>query len=344
MIRVRAWLVALALTLWTALSFAQPAAAHVHADDALARRDIALSIPSVPASYVTEQLGPLAVSYPRAMRPVFESALARAAQDARAVGVPVGLPELPRLSVRLVPDFDAMRALSPLEMPPPAYASGVAYPTIGLTLVSARAPATGEATRVAQVLRHELSHLVWGAATNQAEGPRWFTEGLAVEQSGEQSFERFQSMAQASYTRGLVPWSQLDGRFAGSNAQVEMAYAQGADIVGWLLRRDGPGRFAVLSERLRQGAPFPEAMRVAFGRTLTGLEEEWRDDVRSRFALAPLWAGSGLVTVVFLVMMGAAALRRWRRSSKTRARWAAEERARRQPPRWVVITPGLRGD
>jgi hypothetical protein len=339
MSRLAAWLLALSLWLVAAAAHAQP-----HPDDALAARDVALSIPAVPAGYAVEQLGPLAVSYPRAMRPLFADALARAERDARAVGAPLGMPELPRLAVRLVPDAAAMRALSPPEMPPPAYASGVAYPTIGLTLVSARAPSTGDATRVAQVLRHELSHLAWGAATGQAEAPRWLTEGLAVEQSGEHTFERFQSMAQASFTRGLAPWSRLDARFGGSAEQVDVAYAQGADIVGWLLRRDGPGRFAVLAERLRGGDPYPEAMRTAFGATLAGLEEEWRADVRGRFALAPLWAGSGVVTVVFLVMMGAAALRRWRRSAKTRARWAAEERARRQPPRWVVVTPGMRRD
>ncbi|MDO9018826.1 MAG: hypothetical protein Q8S73_22565 [Deltaproteobacteria bacterium] len=337
--RLVAWLFALALSLAALPALAQ----HAH-DDALAARDVALSIPAVPADYATVQLGPLAVSYPRAMRPVFADALGRAERDARAVGTPMGMPELPRLSVRLVPDDAALRALSPPEMPPPRYASGVAYPSIGLTLVSARAPVTGDATRVAQVLRHELSHLAWGVATGQAAGPRWFTEGLAVEQSGEHSFERFQSMAQASFSRGLAPWAQLDARFGGSAEQVDVAYAQGADIVGWLLRRDGPGRFAVLAERLRDGDAFPVAMRTAFGASLAGLEEEWRADVRSRFALAPLWAGSGVVTVVFLAMMGAASLRRWRRSAKTRARWAAEERARRQPPRWVVVTPGMRGE
>lgn len=339
MSRLVAWLFALALSLAGLPALAQ----HAH-DDALAARDVALSIPAVPADYATVQLGPLAVSYPRAMRPVFADALGRAERDARAVGAPMGMTELPRLSVRLVPDDAALRALSPPEMPPPRYASGVAYPSIGLTLVSARAPVTGDATRVAQVLRHELSHLAWGVATAQAAGPRWFTEGLAVEQSGEHSFERFQSMAQASFSGGLAPWAHLDTRFAGSAEQVDVAYAQGADIVAWLLRRDGPGRFAVLAERLRDGDAFAEAMRTAFGASLAGLEEEWRADVRSRFALAPLWAGSGVVTVVFLAMMGAAALRRWRRSAKTRARWAAEERARRQPPRWVVVTPGMRGD
>ncbi len=340
MSRLKTWLLSLALWIMTTPTFAQP---HSH-DDALPSHDIALSIPSVPSDYATEQLGPIAVSYPRAMRPIFAEALARAERDARAVGAPLGMAELPRLSVRLVPDVVTLRLLSPPEMPPPQYASGVAYPSIGLTLVSARAPGTGEATRVGQVLRHELSHLVWGVATGQASGPRWFTEGLAVEQSGEHTFERFQSMAQASFTHGLAPWALLDRRFAGSPDQVDVAYAQGADIVGWLLRRDGPGRFAVLAERLRGGDSFPIAMRTAFGATLTGLEEEWRADVHSRFALAPLWAGSGVVTVVFLLMMGAATLRRWRRSSKTRARWASEERARRQPPRWVVVTPGMRRD
>jgi hypothetical protein len=338
--RAAAWLLLLVVSL-----FSVPAVAQTHRpDDAMPSRDIALSIPALPAGYATEQLGSIAVSYPRAMRPVFADALARAERDARSVAAPLGLTQLPRLSVRLVPDDGALRALSPPELPPPRYASGVAYPSIGLTLVSARAPQGGEATRVAQVLRHELSHLVWGVATGQADGPRWFTEGLAVEQSGEHTFERFQAMAQASFTHGIAPWSELDQRFSGSTEQVNLAYAQGADIVAWLLRRDGPGRFAVLAERLRGGDAFPVAMRTAYGATLVGLEEEWRADARARFALAPLWAGSGVLTLAFLGMMGAAALRRRRRSTKTRERWDAEERRRRQPPRWVIVTPGMRGD
>ena len=330
-----------ALLLSSGIATAQALPAH---GDALTGGDVALSIPRVPDAFATEQRGAVSVSYPRSMRPVFAAALDRIGRDADAVRVPLGLQELPRLSLRFVSDAAEMRALAPPEMPPPAYASGVAYASIALALVSARSPGDGAATQVAQVARHELAHLIWGAASGQAPSPRWLSEGLAVEQSGEHTFERFESMARASFTHRLAGWVDLDARFSGGADSVEVAYAESADIVAWLIRRDGAGRLAVLAERLRAGDAFSAAMQTAFGRTLPGLEEEWRADVHSRFALAPFWAGSGLVSVLTVGIVALAGIRRWRRSARTRARWAAEDRAKRQPPRWLIFTPGARRD
>ncbi len=303
---------------------------------------LALSIPNVPAGFATEQRGPLAISYPQAQRALFAGAIARLADDAAAVATPLGLQELPRLSVRFANEAAGMRALAPPELPPPAYASGVAYASIGMAIVSARSPGDGSATAVAQVARHELAHLVWGVATGQAPSPRWFSEGLAVNQSGERSFDRFEALARASVEHRVVRWDELDARFNGGAEAVDLAYAESADIVAWLIRRDGAGRLAVLAERLRAGDTFVEALHVAYGRAAAGLEEEWRGAVHDRFALAPLWAGSGLAGVLLLGAVAIAGLRRWMRSQRTRARWAAEDRARRQPPRWLIFTPGAR--
>src|SRR5581483_6331786 len=115
-------------------------------------------------------------------------------------------------------------------------AVGVAYPVVRLALVSASAPRTWDASPMPQVLRHELSHLALAEATGHAPLPRWFSDVSAVEQSGEHSFERFEALARASFTGGIVPVRRLDAAFWASREQVEVAYAQAADFVAFLRR------------------------------------------------------------------------------------------------------------
>ncbi len=127
-----------------------------------------LTVPPLPLDHVTERHGPLTISYPRALKPVVENALRRAEGDARAVAAQFGMREIPPLAVRLVADPEMMRRLAPRRAPPPAYAVGVAYPAVRLALVSSMAPRTRSASNVAQVLRHELSHLLLAEATHHA--------------------------------------------------------------------------------------------------------------------------------------------------------------------------------
>ncbi len=304
-------------------------------DDALPAG--ALTVPALPVDHVSERRGPITVSYPRAIKPVIEGALRRVEGDARAVASQFGMREVPPLSVRLVSDPEMMRRLAPREAPPPAYAVGVAYPAARLALVSATAPRTWEASNVAQVLRHELSHLMLAEATNHAALPRWLAEGIAVHQADEHSFERFQELASASWTGRLVPLRRLDDGFSEGPDQVNVAYAEATDFVGYLLRIDGPTRFAIMLDHVREGASFEDAVSQTYGASLPRVEEEWRHDLDGRVAFAPLWAGTGLLSIAGAVLVVAALIRRRLKNKATLARWESEERARRSN-RWMLLT------
>lgn len=350
------WL-ALAFVLTTAVASAQtppPGAPDlterlgVHAArDLVDGANVTLTVPELPRDYVTERRGPLEISFPTRLRPLVSSSLARAEQDARALAAQFSLATIPTLRVRLVGDPGAMRALAPAEAPPPAYAVGVAYPAVRLALVSATAPSTWEASDMPRVLRHELSHLLLAEATHHAAIPRWLAEGIAVEQAGEHSFERFQELAVASFTGRVVPLRRLDAGFSDTPSQVNAAYAQSADFVGWLVRKDGVGRFGILLAHLREAMTFEDAFRETYGASLTHVEEEWRHDMDGRFALAPLWAGTGIAWGLGAVLLLAATVRRRLRAKATIARWDREEKAREDrlkalfAPRVVVFTPGL---
>jgi hypothetical protein len=301
-----------------------------------------VTVPALPSDHVTERRGPLSISFPRAMRPVVETALARAERDARAVATQLGVTELPPMSVRLVADAAMMRRLAPQELPPPAYAVGVAYPMVRLVLVSATAPQTFEASNMAQVLRHELSHLLFAEASGHRPLPRWLAEGIAVHQSDENTFERFQELATASWSGRLLPLAHLDEGFAEGPTEVSVAYAQSADFTGYLLRKEGAARFAVMLGHVRDGSTLDEAVRETWGSDLLRIEEDWRHDVGDRMAFAPLWAGTGVFSLLGVLLVGVALVRRRRRNRQVVDRWEREERVARTA-RWTLLgRPPLR--
>lgn len=327
---------ALALTL-TALVPSAAAAQPVSHRDVIAPTGVWLEAPPLPADYVEVRRGEVSIAYPRAMAPLAAPIVERAESDARALRAQLGVESAPTLRVRVVPDIAALRALAPRNAPPPDYAVGVAYPTISLALVSVRQHDQSATPSVQKVFRHELAHVMLGLATNHAPVPRWFAEGLAIEQAAERTFERMERLAMASFSGGLIPWRTLDGSFSEGHGEVDVAYAQSADMVNWLIRMQGPARLPVLTMHLRAGVPFEGAVRETWGRTLAGMESEWRDDARTRFTLAPLWSG-GFLGIAGAALTMAAVMRRRSRAKKTLARWDREERAR---SRFMVIVPGL---
>jgi hypothetical protein len=284
-----------------------------------------LTVPPVPTGYVTERRGAVRVSYPPAFASVFAPALRAVESDVRSLSAQLALAEVPALEVRLVPDADAMRALAPVGAPPPAYAVGVAYPSLRLTLVSARAPVTWEVSDARRVLRHELSHLLLGIATNDASIPRWFSEGVAIEQAAEHPFERFEELARASISGSLIPLSRLDESFGERHGEVNLAYAESADFVGYLLGRDGPARLGVFASHLRAGLPFDEALRRTWAMSLMTAERAWREQVANRHLLLPFALGSGVLSLASAALVFVAFVRTRRRGRATLSRWEAED-------------------
>lgn len=283
----------------------------------------ALVAPPLPASYRRVNRGPLHLAYAPEIESAVQLTLNHVLQDATSLSEQLGLARVPELEIRLVPTEQDLRTLAPLNAPPPQYAVGVAYPSIRLTLVSLREPQTAALADMRRVLRHELSHLLLAIATNDAPIPRWFSEGLAVTQAAEHSFERFEQLMLASWSKTLIPLAQLNDGFSSSADDVSLAYAESADFVSHLLQRDGLARLAVFCDHLRHGVEFAEGIKQTWGNTLQGAELTWKDDLKNRHMLLPFVAGTGL-------MWGASALLLfigW---------WRAKLRSKRKLKRWEV--------
>lgn len=286
----------------------------------------ALELPPAPSTFNVADRGWIHFAYPASTRSRVQP-LMRAADEVRAeLGRRLGQSVLRNVHVRVARTPFEMTTLAPEGAPYPKYAQGVAYSEIGLVLLTLDPGQAGSMFDLGEVFRHELAHLALGDAIIDSERvPHWFNEGLAVHLSGESSLARLRTLTTATLSGRLIPLSQLDRGFPADAISAEVAYAEAADVVRFLLRQEDRERFPALITRLRNGEPFASALRDAYGVDLWTLEHEWHEDVAKRYSFLPVFFSGSLIWIGVLVLFALAWRRRRRQSRETLERWAREE-------------------
>jgi hypothetical protein len=285
----------------------------------------AVKLGALPADFERIEAGWLVLEFPASVREQVEAA-GRDAQDFRArLSSDLGQPVLSHVLVRVARGPQQMNELAPEGAPPPPYAAGVAYPPLHLILLSLVAPETWEAPDLAEVLRHELTHLALDEAVEDRHVPRWFNEGFAIHESGELALKRLGVLWDATVSHRLLPLADLDRGFPADGAEVGIAYAESADVVRFLMRDDDRARFGSLVQRVKAGTPFERALGDAYSTDLRKLEFEWREEASHRFGLVPMLTGGGALWTLVAALAAVAWIKRRRRAKAKLAQWAREE-------------------
>lgn len=188
----------------------------------------------------------------------------------------------------------------------PAWASGLAYPALGLVIVDVQASARGGSA--AQVLRHEIAHVALARAGG-GRLPRWFSEGFAILHAGEWSFSRSATLARAVGADALLPVADLERGWPSSPTDVDLAYAQSVSLVTFLLRVEDGAAVRRLVAQLGTGHPFDTAFAAAFGQPVAGAEIDWKRSLRSRWGWLPVAFDPNLAWGLAAVLLVLGALR-----------------------------------
>jgi len=328
-------LLALATALFVALlvaparrAFAAEPVVSAPRDAPLVLQPNVVKIPAVPAGYSDKDLGWLHLRYVPGAHERVEPILREAEQMKAQLRDWFGVPVLDQVEVRVARTPEEMASLAPEGLPPPEYATGVAYAPLHLVLLSLSAPdANADAPDVKEVFFHELVHVALYDAVLGQHVPRWFNEGLAIHVSGESRFLRMKTLWEATLSRQTIPLSDLDAAFPRDRYEVSIAYAESADFVRFLLRDADRARFASFIERVRGGSPFDRALADAYGTDLRKLEYQWREEIAKRYTFLPLLTSGSLlwVLVFFALVIGYAKKRK--RVKATLERWEREEAA-----------------
>lgn len=266
------------------------------------------------------------------LRAVHRDAWTRVTKD---LGVEID----PQLTIRVARNPREMQFLAPSGYAPPAYATGVAYPSQGLILLTLSAPETWEPPELELVLTHEISHIALYRAVQGRPLPLWFTEGLAVYQSNAFRVNRMRALLRGALLHEVLPLTHLSSGFPERPYDINIAYAQSADVVAFL-RRDSADatRFGALIRALSRGTDFDEALSATYGWTLEGLERAWRDSLRKRYRIAPLLFGASTIWSLMAVLLVFA----WRRRRKDAAQKLRKMEAEEAFADWQhkIVTEG----
>jgi hypothetical protein len=265
--------------------------------------------------------------YPTSAEPEVDT-LRRLQHDAWArISRELGVALSEQLDIRVALNPVDMQHLAPSGQRLPAYASGVAFPEAGTVMLSFSAPGSWLRPDMEQLLVHELSHVALHRAVAGREVPRWFAEGVAIHQAQEHSLARARVLWEGSLRGDLIPLRELSGRFPAGEAQVDLAYAQAADLVGHMLDGESDrARFVALIGAVRGGQPFEQAFTGAYGMSLEQLERRWRGELATRFGRLPsILSGLTALWGVAALLLIAGYIRVRRKHLRTLKRWAIDE-------------------
>jgi hypothetical protein len=288
----------------------------------------ALTSDELPAGYVAQVDGPVRWTYPVAAEDEVRALRNTQAETWRRILGELGTVVDPALDIRVARNPEEMRALVGVSTPLPGYADGIAFPESGLVLLTLTDPDTFLRPDLHTVLAHELSHVALYRAVRGASVPRWFSEGVAVQQSEEGSFGRFRTLWEGTVRGSVLGFDRLARGFPARRDEVDIAYAQSADFVGHMLSgKEERERFRALLEQLREGAEFSAAIESAYHVPLSYMEREWRTSLQQRFGRWPMFL-MGLTSLWALgaVLVVIAYFRARARHRATLERWEVEER------------------
>jgi hypothetical protein len=282
----------------------------------------------LPAGYVAQADGPVRWTYPTAADDEVRALRSTQAESWRRITGELGAVVDPGLDIRVARNPEEMRMLVGVSTPLPGYADGIAFPESGLVLLTLTDPDTFLRPDLHTVLAHELSHVALYRSVKGASVPRWFSEGVAVQQSEESSLGRFRTLWEGTVRGNVLGFDSLARGFPSRRDEVDIAYAQSADFVGHMMAgKEERGQFRALLEALRQGAEFNAAVESAYHVPVSYMEREWRASLSQRFGrwpmlvmgLTSLWALGAVLVIVGYIRARA-------RHRATIERWETEER------------------
>jgi len=287
----------------------------------------ALDITELPVGYVAQTDNAVRWTYPSAAEDEVRSLRAVQPQTWRRIAGELGGSISPELDIRVARNPEQMRALVGSDTPLPGYADGIAFPEAGLVLLTLTDPDTFLRPDLQTVMAHELSHVALHRAVRGASVPRWFSEGVAMQQSQESSLARIRTLWEGSLKGELMPFDTLAKSFPAQRSAVDLAYAQSSDFVGFMLSGgDERARFRALVRELGAGRPFPQAVETAYNVQLGYMEREWRTTLNQRFGRWPmLFMGLTSLWVLAAGILLIGYLRARARQRATLQRWALEE-------------------
>ena len=156
------------------------------------------------------------------------------------------------------------------------WVGGMAFPNYSISMMGI---APGEDDWAADVIPHELAHLVTDTAIFNCLGthmPTWLSEGLSRYLEGEPSTSDIASVESALKNDTLFTLRSLAQGFAVSGDKARLAYAFSGEVVRYLIETYGADKMSDLLAAIQQGNTIDAALNKVYGFDTDWLDLEYR--------------------------------------------------------------------
>lgn len=259
------------LTLLFSLALSLTAVAPAHADVR-------------PEEMVSHTSGKLEFHYPQRYERAAKKLDAIGANSVARAERALGLEDLGRVEVWVLPEVDDYFEVTGAPGNPPKWAVGLSLSGRGVIIVTNGAGPQGQPVELEKTFEHELAHVAIDRARDGQPVPRWFNEGFALMHADEWTPERAEIFARAAGAGALKPFADIERTFPEHSQSAGLAYAQSLQFVMYLRRVHGEAVFADIMSSVRQGVPFDDAFRSAVGQSRAMTEALWRQDAESNLS------------------------------------------------------------
>jgi hypothetical protein len=207
----------------------------------------------------------------------------------------------------------------------PRWIAGVAYAEKSTVLLfQARSPRYPHDS-LADVLHHEIAHVLIYRAARGNDVPRWFNEGLASVSERVWNAEDRRQLAWALATGSRIRMAEVDDAFGAGPGRAEAAYALSSAFVRKMIDEHGLQAPAMILAGIADGLPLDRAFERATGVRLVDAERNFSQDVTSWERWIPLLTSPFVLwTLTTLLALYALVMFRVRRAKKRRL-WEEEE-------------------
>jgi hypothetical protein len=252
--------------------------------------------PPIPVSFLSTDGGWIQFQYPPSARERVGPLIAEADELRAELADILGQAPLDGVEVRIARGPEEMTTLAPWgAVVPPG--SGISYPKLRLMVLSLSG--ASEPNEVGVAFRRELARMALSHAVSGHALPPWLVEGFATHFSRDATWSRSLRLYRLVVRRRTDTTAELDALLDPARSE-QVAVAESADLVGFLIGPDKRSRFAVSVAELRRGEGIEAAVRVGYGSNLALLERKWGSDLGRRATLATLYAFAGLAGALLL--------------------------------------------
>jgi hypothetical protein len=207
----------------------------------------------------------------------------------------------------------------------PPWVSGYAMGEQGvIVLLPGRVPSYPDSS-LADLLSHEVAHVLIARAAGGRPLPRWFHEGMAMIAGLSWGFDDRSRLTLALLVDRPVSLAELDDRFAGGQSEVNRAYAIAGAFVRDLFDQYGQGVAARLLRGVAAGQSFADAFRAATGVPMAAAEADFWGRQTFWYRWIPLLTSSGALWMIVTALALWAMRRRRQRDALLRQGWDAED-------------------